>query len=117
KIEIVGNNSEQADIGETKETSEARGQIVYDYLTNIWQISPDRIKLLPPRGFPKERSNPRDPLGIVENRRTEIRSSDWEIMKPILERETRRFHQPDTMHFQMKNGMSNDLVVRREIEI
>jgi outer membrane protein OmpA-like peptidoglycan-associated protein len=117
KIEIVGNNSQQPEIGETKDVSGKRGQVVYDYLINIWKIDPGRIKLLPPRDYPEARSNPKDPLGIVENRRTEIRSTDWEVVKPIIQTELRRYPQPDTMHFQMQNGINNDLVARRAIEI
>ncbi len=117
KIEIVGNNSEQPDLNEVMDVSKQRGQIVYDYLINIWQIDPSRITLLPPRNFPKFRSNPKDPLGIVENRRTEILSEDWEIMKPILQTDFRRYPQPESMLFQMKNGLNDALVDRRAIEI
>jgi len=117
KVEIVGNNSEQTDIGETIEVSKARGEIVYNYLINIWQIDPSRVTLLPPRNFPKFRSNPRDPLGVVENRRTEILSDDWEINKPIVQKDFRRYPQPDSAIFQMKNGINDALVVRRAIEI
>jgi outer membrane protein OmpA-like peptidoglycan-associated protein len=116
-IEIVGNNSNQPEIGETKDVSGKRGQIVYDYLINIWKIPTNQIKLMPPMDLPKFRSNIKDPLGIVENRRTEINSTDWEIMKPILQTELRRFPQPEIMHFQMKNGINDDLVARRAIEI
>jgi outer membrane protein OmpA-like peptidoglycan-associated protein len=115
KIEIVGNNSEQP--GETMEISDQRGKVVYDYLISIWQIDPNRIKLLPPRNFPKVKSNPNDPLGRVENRRTEILSADWDIVKPIVNKDLRRYPQPDTMHFQMKNGINDALVARRAIEI
>jgi outer membrane protein OmpA-like peptidoglycan-associated protein len=116
-IEIVGNNSNQPDIGETKDISGKRGQVVYDYLINIWQIPTSQIKLMPPMDLPKFRSNIKDPLGIVENRRTEINSTEWEIMKPILQTELRRFPQPEIMNFQMKNGINDDLVARRAIEI
>ncbi len=117
KIEIVGCNSEQAALGETKDVSEKRGTVVYDYLTSIWKIDPSRIKMLPPRGFPETKSNPNDPLGIIENRRAEIRSSDWEVVKPIINKDLRRYPQPETMFFTMKNGINDGLVARRAIEI
>lgn len=117
KIRIQGNNSGQSEIGEDKALSEKRGQVVYNYLTSIWKIDPSRIEMLSPRDLPREPSNRRDPMGIVENRRTEILSSDWELLRPILIKEVRRFHSPDTMHFQMKNGISDELVAKREIEI
>jgi hypothetical protein len=117
KISIVGCNSDEPKLNEVKDVSEKRGQIVYDYLTKIWQIDQSRIKLVPARNLPERVSNRRDPLGIVENRRTEINSDEWDIVKPILQVEYRLAPQPDTMHFQMKNGINNDLVARRAIEI
>jgi outer membrane protein OmpA-like peptidoglycan-associated protein len=117
KITIVGNNSMQPEIGETKDVSTKRGQVVYDYLMNIWKIDPSRVKLLPARDWPQFPSNKKDPLGIVENRRTEILSDDWEIVKPIIQTDLRRYPQPDTMHFQMHNGINDNLVARRTIEI
>lgn len=117
KIQIVGNNSEEDAIGEVIATSKTRGEVVYNYLTRIWQIDPSRITLLAPRGFPVNRSNPKDPLGRIENRRTEILSNDWEIVKPIVQTELRRYLQPETMNFTMKNGIADNLVGSRRIEI
>ena len=84
RIEIVGCNSEQPKIGEVVDVSRARGEMVYRYLTDIWGIDTSRVRLLPARGLPQIRSNTRDPLGIVENRRAEISSKDWEIMGPVI---------------------------------
>lgn len=116
-ITLQGHDSQEPAIGENPETSAQRAQVIHDYLTRIWEIDPSRIKMLRHGGYPKERSNPNDPLGVVENRRAEIRSDDWEVMRPILITEIRRFHSPDTMHFQMKNGIADALVDRREIRI
>ncbi|MCE7934575.1 MAG: hypothetical protein DYG96_08275 [Chlorobi bacterium CHB2] len=117
-----GNDASQTAIGEVIDVSGKRGQVVYDYLINIWQIDPSRITLMKPRNMPRLRSNPKDPLGIVENRRTEINVVDpagagWEVAKPIIQVDFRRYPQPDTMHFQMKNGINDALVARRAIEI
>ena len=116
-ITLQGHDSQEPGIGENPETSAKRAQVIYDYLTKIWEIDPSRIKMLKHGGYPKEPSSRNDPLGVVENRRAEIRSTDWEIMRPILITEVRRFHSPDTMHFQMKNGIADALVDRREIRI
>ena len=115
KITIQGHDSKEP--GEDPQLSAQRAQVVYDYLTSIWGIDPSRIKMLKHGGYPKERSNPKDPFGKVENRRVEIRSNHWEIMRPILVEEIRRFHSPDNITFQMKNGIADQLVARREIEI
>lgn len=117
KITLGGYDSEEPASGENKAVATQRAQVVYDYLTRIWQIDPSRIRMLNHGGYPPQRSNPRDPLGNVENRRAEIESDDWEIKRPILISEVRRFHSPDAMQFQMKNGISDALVDRREIRI
>ena len=101
---------------ETPEVAARRAEVVRDYLTRIWEIDPSRIKMLKHGGLPKERSNPKDPLGKVENQRVEIKGP-WEIVKPILEVEIRAFHSPLDMTFQMKNGIADQLVARREIKI
>jgi outer membrane protein OmpA-like peptidoglycan-associated protein len=116
-ITITGCNSGEPAINEIKDVSEQRGKIVYDYLINIWQINASRVKLLPARDLPQEPSNRRDPLGLIENRRAEIRSDDYEIVRPIVQKDLRRYPQPDTMHFQMRNGINDALVARRVIEI
>lgn len=84
RIEIVGCNSQQPSLGEGKEVSEKRSETVQNYLTRIWGIDSGRITMLPPRDFPAYRSNPKDPLGIVENRRAEIQIKDWELLRPII---------------------------------
>lgn len=117
KIEITGCNSGQDSLNEVRSVSEQRGKVVYDYLINIWRIEPARIKLQAARDLPALPSNRRDPLGIIENRRTEVTSTDYEIVRPIVNRDLRRYPQPDTMHFQMQNGINDALVARRAIEI
>jgi outer membrane protein OmpA-like peptidoglycan-associated protein len=84
RIEIVGCNSKQPEIGEVIEVSKKRGETVRDYLVRIWGIDSGRITMLPPRDLPQYRSNIKDPLGIVENRRVEIYTNNWEIIKPII---------------------------------
>lgn len=117
KISIEGCNSGQDSLNEVRSVSEQRGKVVYDYLINIWQIDKSRITLLPARDLPRLPSNRRDPLGIIENRRTEITSDDYEIVRPIVNRDLRRYPQPDFMTFRMQNGINDALVARRVIEI
>lgn len=117
KITLAGYDSEESAIGENAATSKQRAEVVYKYLTTIWEIDPSRIKRLKDGGYPPQRSNPKDLLGRQENRRAEIESDDWFIKRPILITEIRRFHSPDAMKFQMKNGISDALVARREIRI
>ena len=82
-IAVSGHDSQQPDIGETKPIAEQRAQTLRNYLVEIWGIDPSRIRILPSGGWPKFPSNKKDPLGIVENRRAEISTDDWEIIQPI----------------------------------
>ena len=88
RIEIVGCNSKQPEIGEVIEVSKKRGEAVRDYLVRIWGIDSGRIMMLPPRDYPQYRSNVRDPHRIVENRRAEIRTINWELMMPLITRDS-----------------------------
>jgi len=116
KIEIVGCND-----GNTKEEkrpnlSKERATIVYNYLKDIWGIEENRMKLTH-RNLPAVVSNLKDSLGIVENRRVEILSSEWEIMKPVFDKDPKTFPQPVTMNYTLKNGIEDELVVKRRVEI
>jgi hypothetical protein len=57
------------------------------------------------RNLPAVVSNLKDSLGIVENRRVEIISSEWEIMKPVFDKDPKTFPQPVTMNYTLKNGI------------
>ncbi len=117
-IEIVGTtddvNPEEKQGG--LKLAEARARNVYNYLRDIWGISEKRMKLT----FltrPKRPSNMKDSMGIEENRRVEILCEDWEIIKPILDKDPKVVPQPETMTFVLKNGIEDKLVAKRRIEI
>ncbi len=116
KLEIVGCND-----GTTKEEKRAglskeRATQVYNYFKDIWKIDESRLKLSF-RDKPATVSNLKDSLGIVENRRVEILCSDWEIMKPVFQVDTRTVPEPDTMRYTMRNGIEDEIVAKRRIEI
>jgi hypothetical protein len=80
-IEIVGCRDT---IGEKSEAlSLARAKTISRYLQDIWQIAPDRLKISA-RGLPQTPSNLKMEEGREENRRVEILSKDWEIIKPVV---------------------------------
>ncbi|OGU56456.1 MAG: hypothetical protein A2X64_03330 [Ignavibacteria bacterium GWF2_33_9] len=116
KIEIVGTADGTSPEEKSKELTEARAKAVYDYFKDVWQISPDRMKLtyLPK---PKVVSNLKDSFGIVENRRTEILCDDWRIMQPVFDKDPKTFPQPDTMYWVLKNGIEDKIIAKRRIEI
>lgn len=116
-ISLAGCNSKQVALGETRVLSSQRATSVSDYLIRTWGIDPSRIKLLPPRDLPAHPSDNRDLRGIEENRRVDIITDEYRIARPISQRDYRRTPQPDYVMFKMRNGVSDGLISRREIEI
>ncbi|MEP7220675.1 MAG: OmpA family protein, partial [Bacteroidota bacterium] len=116
RITVTGCNSAEKANGENQELSANRAETIINYLTEVWGIDQSRITTVS-RNLPAIPADLGDSLGIAENRRVEITSADWDITKPIVNIDFRRFPQPDTMHFQMKNGVPDSLVTSREIEI
>ncbi len=122
KIKIVGctdNNTMGYSSAELKpDLAKNRATIVYNYFKDIWKIDPSRMELTwQTKNLPERPSNPKDSLGIVENRRTEILCEDWEVIKPILDKDPKVFPQPEEMTFTMKNGIDDQLVTKRRIVI
>ncbi|MFW6276974.1 MAG: hypothetical protein ACOC2K_04765, partial [Bacteroidota bacterium] len=116
EIEIVGCNDGRTTEEKEPGLSKSRAEEVFNYFKNIWGISEDRMKLII-RNEPKVPSNPRDSLGIRENRRVEILCDDWEIMKPVFDKDPTIFPQPETMQFVMDNGIEDAIIASRRIEI
>jgi outer membrane protein OmpA-like peptidoglycan-associated protein len=120
-VEVVGCLDETNE-DKGSDLSKRRAQFVYDYLKNVWGISESRMKLSH-RGWPEVRSNPRDSFGIVENRRTEFRFSGgtaddlWEVQRPILDNDPTVSPDPDRMTWTMANGIDENIVASRRIEI
>lgn len=120
KVDITGCVDE---INEDKKSAlpMKRAELVRNYLRDIWKIDESRITVSA-TGWPRERSNPKDTLGIVENRRAEIRFTGdandvWHVAKPILDNDPTLFPSPETMTWTMTNGIDNAIVQSRRIEI
>ncbi len=116
KIEIVGTTDGTTPEEKRPGLSEERAKAVFNYLKDIWGISPDRMKLTY-LTKPKVVSNLKDSLGIVENRRTEILCDDWRIMQPVFDKDPKTFPEPETMKWVLKNGIEDKIVKSRRIEI
>ena len=116
KIEIVGTNDGTTPEEKVAGLSKERAELVYNYFRDIWKIDESRLKLTV-RNKPKHPSNLKDSLGIRENRRVEILCKDWEIMKPVFDRDPKTFPQPEQMTYTMKNGIEDVIVDKRRIEI
>ncbi len=81
-----------------KVLSKTRATTVKNYLTEIWGIAPDRIKL-EARELPQNFSPRSDSDGIAENRRVEIASNDPAILAPLALSDTLRKSTPPLIRF------------------
>lgn len=75
-----------------------RATVIATYLTDIWHIAPARIRIAV-RALPAVASDENDSLSIEENRRVEIASDEWNIMRPISDREPTHIVLPQNIHF------------------
>lgn len=116
KIEIIGCNDDVTPSEKRAGLSKERAEAVYNYLRDIWEVPTDRMKLTF-RDLPRTASNKNDSLGRQENRRVELVSTEWEIYKPIFDKDVSKLPQPDDMVFKMSNGVDNDIVASRKIVI
>lgn len=118
KITIVGNTDNTNEGEKSKELAQLRAQNVFNYLRDIWGISEDRMKI-EARLLPKTPSGTQqDPdLGQAENRRVDIECDEWEIIKPVFDVGSVIRPQPETMNFNVKNGIEEGIIAKRRIEI
>ncbi len=117
-ITIVGCNSNIGEEQENLHLSRQRANSVASYLSQIWEINPERIKI-ETGNLPASPSNPRIPEGNSENQRVELRSEEPDILAPIILLDTsltfypnsirifaKLSHRPDT--FQCKIVLSTN---------
>jgi len=116
KITIVGCNSQESDNEKSVDLSRQRAEAVKKYLVEIWGIDPNRMTI-EARKLPEGSTLSTTPEGIQENRRVQIKSDDWEIIKPIKREQI--ITKPDwrTCMLSMKNGLKNEQVAKRQIVI
>ncbi len=142
KVGMVGFNSDQPKIGETQSLSVERRDAVYRYLREIWQIPKEQLVLLPPStlgAFAADRESfrvradnrcvqlifgsviewqtsrfgqPTGYRGFIPND-----SMSWEGRKPVRRSGIQSMAFPETVGFEMSNGIEDTLVVRRVVEI
>ncbi len=118
KIKIVGCND-----GESKaekgnlDLSKQRATNIYNYFKNVWGIAENRMELK----FQNKPDLPTnikvDSIGIQENRRVEIITTEWDVAKPVFDVGSVTEPQPVDMDFVLKNGIEDGLVEKRRIEI
>ncbi len=100
-----------------------RATTVFNYLKDVWGIAESRMRVTTSKnGWPDTRSNPKDSLGIVENRRVEIyfegdEEERWQVARPILDNDPILSPMPANMTWNMKNGIDNEIVASRRVEV
>jgi outer membrane protein OmpA-like peptidoglycan-associated protein len=97
-ITLTGCNSGSGLEKNNSDLSRDRARNVADYLTNVWKIEPNRIKIIV-RNLPEKPSNVDKDDGIAENRRVEIHSDTWSIIAPIIIYDTIRTATPPIIRF------------------
>ncbi len=92
-LTLHGCNMDQAEEKGNIELSRKRAESVRDYLTTVWGIAPDRLRL-EAGNLPEKRSNPLTPDGQGENRRVEIASTVPDVLDVLLINDTVRTSSP-----------------------
>lgn len=93
RITITGANNATGVEAGNLELSEKRAVAVKNYLVDIWGIEPARIAI-EKRGLPEMPSSQATTDGIEENSRSEISSTDFAIIKPVVLKDIRRKANP-----------------------
>ncbi|MBI3259625.1 MAG: OmpA family protein [Ignavibacteriae bacterium] len=100
-VTLTGCNSNEGIEKNNKALSRARAESVKKYLTDVWDISPKRIKIKQ-RNLPSKPSNSSIQTGCEENRRVEISSDEGEIITAIVLGDTLRTITPPIIRFHPK---------------
>ncbi|MFC2131274.1 OmpA family protein [Bacteroidota bacterium] len=89
-LRITGCNDGYSSENNNKNLSMKRAETIKDYFLNIWNIDDGRLKI-EVRNLPEKPSTPISQIEkIEENRRVELQSDEYEIVKPVFMTDTIR---------------------------
>lgn len=108
KITLTGCNDDTEEEKGNKVLSTSRAAIVSEYLVNVWDIAPERIKIQS-RNLPQIPSNKKDSLGMEENRRVEIVSSDPAILEVVEVFSISKVSNPEFIYVNNKYSAKSDI--------
>lgn len=108
-LTITGCNSDENLEKSNLNLSEKRAEILKSYLTNVWNINTDRIKIQK-RNLPEKPSSSAHNDGIQENRRAEFSSNDERILEPVIIEDTLRTANPPILRF--KTSFSSSVPIK-----
>ena len=108
-VELVGTNDGLGEkLGDGRELSARRARAVRAYLMRTWGIDSSRLPISL-RDLPDLPSNVRREDGIAENRRVELRSDSWEIVKPVVTLDTLRLTNPPSIRIDLSTDVVGPL--------
>jgi outer membrane protein OmpA-like peptidoglycan-associated protein len=81
-ITLNGYHSNTGPERNAAQLARGRAEAVRDYLRTVWGVEDERISLAA-GALPPVASSSRDTMGQTENRRVEISSDDWRILRPV----------------------------------
>lgn len=81
-ITITGYNNATGNERNDKTIATKRAEAVRDYLRLVWGVDEQRMTLAS-GALPPVASSSRDSMGQAENRRVEITSESWQLMRPV----------------------------------
>lgn len=99
KLNITGTNNNLNDEKNNKALSKARAEAVKNYLVNVWNINPKRIET-DERNLPRYFANNDIQEGNEENRRAELSSNEFEILKPVAIKDNVRSANPPKLEIE-----------------
>ncbi len=99
KLKLVGCNAAIGTEKDNRELSKKRAETVKEYLVTNWAVKPERISI-EVRDLPEKASVPiEEPMKAEENRRVELYSNNYEILKPVTTTDTLRSVNPPVVRF------------------
>jgi len=98
KLTITGCNMNHGAEKGNLSLSEQRAQAVSRYLQEIWEIEQGRITVQT-RNLPEKKSSMNTPEGQVENRRVEISSDHYYMLRPIRSEISELIYNPEIGYF------------------
>lgn len=115
-IKLTGTNSMDVPGEKSIDLSRQRAESAKRYLVEIWGIAPNRIAT-DARNLPENATLATTVEGIEENRRVELSSDSWEIIKPVLFKQNVKVPDHRTVRFSMVNGLRESEIDHRELVI
>jgi len=115
KIKIIGTNKNKGPELNNLELSNNRANAIKNYLTEIWDVNPNRIEVTK-RNLPQNPGNNNLLDGEIENQRAEIYCNDFEVLKPINIKTIEKSSNPPILLIGPKFKKQNENVILENVK-